>query len=67
MDDLSPPEVQEEEDEDRPKACVVGLHEVARPGDVIVEEGRPGTAGSAPSQSKADSILITPRAPPASA
>jgi len=40
VDDPAPPEIEEEEHEDLAEADVVGLHEVARPRDVIPQEGR---------------------------
>src|SRR5712664_3821061 len=41
MDDPASPELEEKEHEDRAEPDVVGLHEVARPRDVIPQEGRP--------------------------
>src|SRR5258705_1788960 len=38
---FDPPEFKEEEHEDLAEPDVVGLHEVARPRDVIPQEGRP--------------------------
>ena len=49
VNDPAAPDVEEEEDEDRSKECVEGLHEVAAPGDVVRDEGAPplAVAGSA--------------------
>src|SRR5207247_2058384 len=41
VDDRASPKVEEEEHEDLAEPDVVGLHEVARPRDVIPQEGRP--------------------------
>src|SRR5262245_5331571 len=41
VDDLAAPEVEEEKDEDLAEPDVVGLHEVARPRDMIAQECRP--------------------------
>jgi hypothetical protein len=44
VDDLASPKVEEEEHEDLAEPDVVGLHKVARPHDVIPQEGRPALA-----------------------
>jgi len=41
VDDPTSPELEEEQHEDRAEPNVVRLHEVARPRDVIPQEGRP--------------------------
>src|SRR5206468_11688828 len=41
VDDRASPKVEEEEQEDLAEPDIVGLHEVARPRDVIPREGRP--------------------------
>src|SRR5438094_2041766 len=65
VDDPTSPELEEEQHEDRAEPNVVGLHEVARPRDVIPQEGRPAlpvASGSRAAHVPLDSSFADPDA-----